>query len=237
MDVVTLFQRRGAEWQAEIAPTRGAGYPVVAYSDSLGLLLAVVRADPRWENPDSSRGGYDQNSLFLYARQPTWRILRRVAHGVTAPVDHPSFVRSGTNLVLSWAVETANGSEARAILDVDDGPPDLIVVLDPAFGGHPPVRSLAMPGGHHLWITRHIPDSASSSQLRFVGTAGQGVSLIGHLPSPFFGGFGASSGGGSDVLLAGLDPEYIDHRGGRVSFVHSLLVRVRITCSPGVTRR
>jgi hypothetical protein len=216
---VALFERRGGHWVSEIVPTRGAGYPSVAYSDSLGLLLAVVRADPRWNNPDSARGGFDRSSLFLYGQDPTWRILRRIAHGVAEPVDHPSFVQSGEKLVLSWEVQADTRNEARAVVDVLHGPPDVVVVLDPSFAGHPPVRSIDLPGGNHLWITRHNPGGESPSQLRFLRASGPGVTLLGHLPSPFLGGFGA-----------GAEPEFVDADRRILNLVFSLLVRARISC-------
>lgn len=233
---VAIFERRAGRWHHEIVPTRSSGYPVVAYADSVGLLLAVVRADSRWNNPDSARGGFDRNSLFLYARHPAWHILRRVAHGVTEPVDHPSLIRSGDNLVLSWAVETETGSEARAVINVLNGPPDLTVVLDPAFAGHPPVRSLVLSDGHHLWITRHSPAGASSSQLRFARTYGHGATLIGNLPNHFLGGFGAAPGRDSDVLLTGAESAHVDQGHPTVGSPASLLVRVRVVCSPAATR-
>jgi hypothetical protein len=200
------------------------------------LLLGVVRVDPRWESGDGTQPAIDQNSLFLYARDPAWRILRRIAHGVKEPVLHPSLVISGNRLVLSWFVQTETGAEARALLDPLDASLDQTLVLDSRFAGHPPVRSISLPAGRHVWVTRHLGSGAPSAQLRFSGVSGNEAFSIGHIDSPFLGGFEAAPVPPSDVLLAGAHVEYADPERREVNRVVSLLIRVRVVCRPVSTR-
>ncbi|HYW05855.1 MAG TPA: hypothetical protein VE913_02800 [Longimicrobium sp.] len=232
---VVLFERRSGRWSYEIVPTRGASYPVIAYSDSLGLLLAVVRADSKWGNPDSTRGGQDGNSLFLYTRHPTWTISRRVAHGIHEPVDYPSLVRSGDNVVLTWRAETEGGAETRAVVNVLNGPPDQVVVVDSSIAGWRSGSSMVVPLGNHLWITRHAPPGGHSSELRFLRASPRGASAVGQLPSPFLSRFIATSVGPSDVLLTGTLEEFSREDPNRPDLVVSLLLRVRVTCDSRVT--
>jgi hypothetical protein len=95
-------------------------------------------------------------------------------------VNHPLMVRSTGNVVLGWIAETRGGAEARAVLDALSGS-NVVVVLDPSFAGSAPATSILLPGGSHLWMTRHTPENGSRAQLRFVQLSAHGASLVGLL--------------------------------------------------------
>jgi hypothetical protein len=212
---VAVFERRNRRWSHEIVPTRSTAYVALAHSAS-GPVLAIVAPD------ETER--QDRNSLFLWVRQPTWKSLRKVVSGTReGPVHHPSLIASDDQLVLTWAAsrDRAAQPELRAIIGALRGPPDRVFVIDSSSfraGAY-----LGLPGGPHMWIANHNL-SEHAREVRFVRIAGQEAVPAGSAPSPFLGGFGASTIGTSEILLAGAvwdDTEQMPV---------SLIVRMGVSC-------
>jgi hypothetical protein len=90
---IILYEFKDGRWSYEQVPTSHAQVEP-AYTDSLGLLLAVVQADPALRS--------DGNSLLLWARQPAWRVLRTVVPGSREQVFHPSLRFTPDGAVLGW---------------------------------------------------------------------------------------------------------------------------------------
>jgi len=216
---VVVFERARGRWSYDIVPAHNAVYVALAHSNASGLSLAVVQPDQAL--PD------DTNSLFLWGRDPTWRVLRKVVPGGREPVHHPILTRTSTGDVLSWWVVTQDlgGSryEARAMIGGRRTHDPRVVTIDDNIAEA--LVSITPPGGMHLWVTDHIL-SADRREIRFIRNSASGAVVLGRIQNPFTGGFGATTLAHPDLLIAG--PLLNQSSIGPV--VTTLLLRARVQC-------
>jgi hypothetical protein len=224
---LVVYERRAGRWSFEsITPERVAAYPQLAYTDTAGLLLAVVGIDT--VRPDAP------NSLFLHARTSRWRRIGRVARGGEEPVHDPALSYWNGRAVMGWRTEVpdADGgtrNEARALLNALDTSAGKPIILDsslaPGFSRPTPIIT---DSGQLLWTVDHGSPSAGNAAerrvLRILSASARGASVVWEMDTPFLGGFRSTSAGGSDLLLAGALVDQAD------SMVVSLLLRVRADC-------
>lgn len=218
---VVLVQRVDGRWIHETVPTGFAVDVDLSYSDSLGLLLAVVQ-------PDTSLRS-DGNSLLLWARQPDWRIVRRVVHGYgEGRVNFPSLVRTPQGLLASWL--TASAAEplwqllARpVVLAGEQNEP--AVSLDSDVSPWSEVPPLILSGGMPLWVTHHGTDNetTAANEVRYLSMAGGDALELGRAPSPYLMRLAVVEARPEEVVVTGM--EYQENR-----FAFSLLLRMRLRC-------
>lgn len=223
---LVLFQRVDGRWTHETVPTRFAVDVDLSYSDSLGLLLAVVQPDPTLRA--------DGNSLLLWARQPDWRIIRRLVHGYgEGRVNFPSLVRIPGGLLASWSTPTASVSETRwqllakpVLLDGEQD--ETAISLDADISLWSEVPPLIRSGGMPLWVTDHgaASEPGAASEIRIVSLTGREALEVGRAPSPYLMRLAAVEQRPGEVVVTGM--EYQENR-----FAFSLLLRVRLECAPG----
>jgi hypothetical protein len=217
---IALFERRAGRWSLEIVNTlRAVAYVELVYSDSLGLLVAVVQGDPSLSR--------DSNSLLLYGNRPRWEIIRRVLHGGAQPVYDPLFGSSSEGTVLSWWVVDREGQpaarHARAMVGLTEARDGRVVELDPDITHVVPVfRRSAFP----VWVAEHNT-LTGSRELRFVAESFGVPRELASLPSPFTGPFAATAVGGSELLVSG--PLF--HADAARPRLVSLLIRATVECS------
>jgi hypothetical protein len=213
---VVVFERLAGRWTSEIVDARAASYAELFYSDSLGLLMAVVQAD------HSLRA--DANSLLLYGPRPRWEILRKVIHGGSQPVYDPLFSASPEGTVLSWWVMDRVGGarRARAMVGLTPDRDGRVAELDPDVNHVTPVV------GHPrfpIWLSEHNTP-AGERELRFLADSAGHARQLAALANPFTGPFAATAVGASDLLVSGpllrADPK-------NPSLV-SLIIRARVEC-------
>ncbi|CAA9337218.1 MAG: hypothetical protein AVDCRST_MAG68-3421 [uncultured Gemmatimonadetes bacterium] len=215
---VVVFRREGARWFSDTVPTRDATDLALAYSGSLGAVLAVVQ-------PDTSVTE-DNGSLYLYARQARWMALRRVVSGEKDATYAPTLRFTRTHGVLSWSALTQTRSRVRresraATLDAAAQPQSRFTVDPQILDVSIPVESS---GSTHLWITDHAGGDGTRQELRFVAGFDAVTSTVGVLPNPYAGYFGAVSALPGHVIIAG---PIIDRTQRRVL---SLVIRARVVC-------
>jgi hypothetical protein len=237
MPRVALFEREASGWTVELIsegeipspsnripdrlPVYNASYPMLAHSESDGLLLVIVQ-------PDFSLGG-DGNSLFLFSRRPEWRPLRRVVLGSRdGRVHFPSLFLTPTGGVFTWDSWIQHSGRTRTevrvmIGDVMDGGAPVIVV-DSATAW----RNVHVPLGDslHAWVTDHVPGSMGERQIRVSGSTGFGPPVeLGRFPNPYGGLFNATSPRSGEILVSGPLLDEVD------SVAVSLQVQIRVECS------
>jgi hypothetical protein len=225
MPGVIVYERKRGRWRYEIVPT-GYAQVDVAYSDSLGLLLAVRQADLEQQR--------DGNSLFLWARDPSWRVVRRVMSGTIEHVHKPSlgFVRDEG--MLSWEAEVhaPDGSRRREIHamagDIQHRNQTVVTVDSSVVPMHP-FYVLQASGRFRLWISDHLRTSDRQREIRVVQQLGDSISVLAQFRNPFIGSFGATVTDRDDVLVTGAIRD--DER----EIVTSLLLRLRVQCRASAT--
>jgi hypothetical protein len=222
INIVVLNGRRG-RWASEIVATPSAAYVQLTEARRSGPLLAVVRADT------SLRPG-DSNSLFIYSRSPEWLAVRRIARGGAEPANHPSFVRSGGDILLTWYVDKPGGGEVRMLRNPGVAPLRETAALSTGFSGGRPVAYASLRTGAY-WIIDYRPPEKAAAELRFFHDTGGGVGEVTRWPSPFLGGFHAAAVQESSFVLAGAVWKDQD------SIPVTLLVRVAPQCEAAARRR
>jgi len=215
---IAVFERHMGRWKADVVHTVTGVYAELLYSDSLGLLLAVVQPDRALRR--------DTNSLLLYGRRPRWEKLRRILVGGSQPVYDPRFMTSPAGTVLSWFVHDRESQpptdRARAMIGLTVTGDGRTVELDPHINHVTPVPGFTR---FPLWITEHNT-TAGEREIRFLAdSAGHGQTLAA-FPSPFTGPFAATSIGASDILVSG--PLF--HADSAHPRLVSLLIRARVEC-------
>ena len=211
---IALYQRRAGAWTVTMLDDSNAAYAVLTYSDTLGLVMGVVR-------PDRTAVS-DVNSFFLHTG-PGWRTARKLIAGYAQPVYDPVIASSPQGPVLAWWTQLPRGREARAIVGsltsdahvlTIDSATDQVAYLDK-------LRQSPM------WLSHHL-GSGSPSELRFVGlSADQDAVVLARFPSPYTGRFGAAVTGPDDLLISG---PLLRRESPNPSLV-SLLIRARVECS------
>lgn len=217
---VALFERRGGRWSSEIIPTRMMADMQLTYEDSVGLLLAVVQPDPALRA--------DFNSLLLWARHPSWHVLRRLVHGYgEGRVYRPQFTRSVQGTTLTWMSSPASDTqgsrdEIRTIRDFMDPTDRPRMVID-SSAQHATVLTL---DDVSWWVTDHEPMGGGEKEIRFVRDQNGSPVLVGKLPNPYSTPFRAVALSRSTVVSSGalIEPP---SRGGVVT----LLLRFEVQCT------
>lgn len=216
---IAVFERHTGRWKADIVHTIGGVYGELLYSDSLGLLLAVVQADRSLRR--------DTNSLLLYGHRPRWEIIRKIIHGGSQPVYDPRFTSSPAGTVLSWWVMDREGQppahRARAMVGLTasrDGP---VVELDPDVNHVTPVVGYTR---FPLWVAEHNNTITGEREIRFLSDSAGHSQMLASVPSPFTGPFAATTIGASDILVSG--PLF--HADSARPRLVSLLIRARVEC-------
>ncbi|HEX6911396.1 MAG TPA: hypothetical protein VF142_13410 [Longimicrobium sp.] len=223
---VSLFRRVGSRWTHETVPTAHAVDVDLAFSDSLGLVVAVVQPDPTLL-PDG-------NSLLLWTRRPEWRIHRRLVHGTgEGRVHAPSLVHAAGGLLATWWTPVDEGPETRHELRARylgpgalDEPP---LLLDPAVPLGAETSPVILHDGMPLWLTQHGPAEnglRGSTELRYVSVAGREPFEMARIPNPYLMRSAAAATAPGELLVSGM--EYEANR-----FAFSLLLRARVECGGG----
>lgn len=222
---VLLYERKGGRWYYELVPT-GYAQVDVAYSDSLGLLLAVRQADLQQER--------DANSLFLWARDPSWRVVRRVMSGTIEHVHKPSLDFTRGEGVLSWEAEVRapDGSlrrEIHAIVGDIQHPNSSVVTVDSSVVPMHPFYLLQGSKRFRLWISNHLGTGDRQRVIRVVQKLGDSMTVVAQFRNPFLGPFGATVTDRGVVLVSGAIRD--DER----QIITSLLLRLRVQCRATAT--
>lgn len=213
---IALFERREGSWTVTVVRT-DASYARLTYSDSAGLLLAVVRADVTMRQ--------DGNSLFLHTREPGWATARKIIQGHPEPVHDPIFSGSSDGPVLTWWVLLPTGGrQARAMIGApDQGSP--VLTIDSLIVGVAPVLGR---GGAPLWVTEHL-ESPTSSELRVVARGiGASPTVVARTPNPYTGPYAAAATSADEMILSG---PLLRREAAHPSLV-TLLIRARVECAP-----
>lgn len=213
-----LFERKDGNWRSERLPTGGADYVAPMYSDSAGLLLAVIQPDRALRS--------DAQSLILYGRRPEWRPLRRVVRGRDEPVGRPIYDPTPGGRAFGWTntLSSSAGLTERARAFTHSVEDSLARVIDLDHG----VIELAvvpMPDGSHIWVSASTSPEGGP-QLRFLRQGADSARSIGSLPYPFLGGFGAASIRNGDLLIGGPVVDPVTR-----STPVSLLLHLHLTCA------
>lgn len=217
---ISLFQRVGGRWTHETVPTGTAVDVDLAYSDSLGLIAAVVQPDPTLMA--------DGNSLLLWAGQPDWQIVRRLVHGDgEGRVHDPSLVHAQGKLLASWWSPVGEGTEFRhemrarylGPLEVDEP----AMVVDSNVSLWSDQSPMVLQGGIPLWASLHGGPGEGVNELRFAAVAAREPFELARFPSPYLMWTDAVEQAPGEVIVTGM--EYKENR-----FAFSLLIRLRIDC-------
>ncbi len=217
---IVLVQQRAGRWSYESVPTGSAADVDLSYSDSLGLLLAVVQADRRLQR--------DGNSLLFWVQRPAWRILRRVVHGGgEGRVYAPSVLRVPPGFLASWTTLVGEGrdtrQELRATVGRLDEHSEPVVVLDPDVSPWSESAPFIVPGGAPLWVAHPSAPENVAGEIRILGVAGDSAVELGRLANPYRVRVAAVAPSFSELLIAGL--EHSDNR-----YAFSLVLRARFEC-------
>lgn len=222
---IVVFQRHGGQWSFDTVRTTFTAYVDVAHSDSLGLILAVVRPDLTLPS--------DGNSLFLWARRPEWRELRKIVPSTTEEVHSPRLILSHAGDVLSWQaqVPTATGSrwEAHAMSGHLEEKNGALTVLDSAVTSISPVVTVRLPRGPRMWIVDHLLSEGPEREIRIIQDSGGSAVKLAQVPNPFLAEFAATLSASSEILVTGA---LID-RDQDVGV--SLLLRFKVKCGADET--
>ena len=220
---ILLYERRGGRWSYEVIPTSHAQVQL-AYSDTLGLVLALAQANPALK--------VDSNSLLFWVRQPTWKPLRVVVPGALEEVYNPSVDLSAPEGVVTWraAVRRPDGTErweAHAMVGRVAERNEPVIVLDSAITRLQAINFLALPNGRRLWVTDHTPPSGQEREIRIVTDSARAAAVLMRIPNPYFTPYAAVGIAPSEVLLNGgiLDRDQ--------DIGVSLLLRARVECRAG----
>jgi hypothetical protein len=223
LDQTALFARRNGAWEHEIVPSMGNGYPRLAYSDSLGLVLALVGPDRTLTPPY-----HDANSLILWTRHPEWRHYRKLVPSSREQVYDPWISLAPGREVVAWVAgvedEAGARTEAHAMSGrLDEAAP--VVVLDSALHPHGQfsVRPLELAPGNRLWVFQHgLADH--TRELRVVQESGAAPVLLASVPSEFPAGFMAALPAPGQLLVAGAEYDAAQQ------MIVSLLLRFQVDC-------
>ncbi len=214
---VAVFQRHGGRWSLEVVRTIGAAYAEVGHSKGLGFALAVVEPDrtlPR-----------DGNSLFLYARDGSWQTLGKVVPGGREPIYAPSFTHTSSGARLTWwALVRDAGRTRREARTLLQAPNARVVTIDSNIAQA--LVPLTLRDGQPLWVTDHVPSVGEQREIRFVRESAGAAVVLGGIPSPFTGGFGATAVSQNEVLVAGPLLDRAEEE------LVTLLLRTRLECHP-----
>lgn len=223
-DVLVLEQREG-RWASQIIHSRQAAYTALTFSDATGLLVAIVQ-------PDTSLAS-DQNSLFLYARQPSWYQIGRVAHGGSEPVFRPTFASSSDGVILSWTAGANSSSTVRTILLASSALPgnNTSAVTIDSQSSRTPVFTTFISNKFPIWVVEHESSTGDrdSRELRFISITDGSSHLLKSIQSPFLSGFRATKANDSVIVLAGA--RWSDDI--KKDIVVSAVLRTTINCLSG----
>ncbi|HEX7238894.1 MAG TPA: hypothetical protein VF263_01400 [Longimicrobiaceae bacterium] len=217
---IVLYERRGGRWSYEAVPTFHSEAEL-ARSDTLGLLLVVVQ-------PDSTARGGDGNSLFLWARRPAWRRLRRIVHGYAeGRVYDPSLTATNGEGVLSWRTPVGEGfrsrREVRAMVGRVEERNEPAITIDSSVAFQRLAAPIRLPDGSPLWVTDHeVPDEPRREVRLTLGSA-RSATLLKSIPSPYIGWISATTPAPWELLVTGF--HYVPDR-----YAVSLLLRARVEC-------
>ncbi|MBD0320405.1 MAG: hypothetical protein ICV87_08730 [Gemmatimonadetes bacterium] len=225
MPGVIVYERKGGQWYFEVVPT-GYAQVDVAYSNRLGLLLAVRQADLEQQR--------DANSLFLWTRDPSWRVLRRVVPGTTEHVHKPSLGFGRADGVLSWEAEVRAPEgllrrEIHAMVGDIQRRNTTVATIDSSVVPMHPFYVLEASRGYRFWISDHIRTSSQQREIRVVQKLGDSIAVLSQFRNPFLGTFGATVTDRDDVLVAG------GVRDDEREIITSLLIRFRVRCHAAAT--
>jgi hypothetical protein len=222
---LAVYQRNGGRSSSELVRTDFAAYASLGASDTLGVVLLVVRGD--------TAQPMRENAIFFFARQPRWELVRRVDGVGEEPVHMPSIDLSSPG-ALTWLapVPTADGGrqEARVMLGRLEAEDGQLFTIDSSVTHVTPAVQLR--GGIRVWVTEHLSSSDQTRELRFVGHSGRSPVILGRAASPFLGPFTAASPAPSQIVIAGPLAEGVTTNPAVVT----LLIRVRVDC-PARPRR
>lgn len=215
---VAVFARRGGAWTHERVPTRFAAfYPRLAYSDTLGLVLASVGADTALR--------HSGNNLFLWARRPAWRPLTLLVPAAREAVHDPWISLEPGAEVVGWVARTDGrpGQLAR-VMRGDPNPDAPIMVLDSAVSGLGdfPVRPLGGPG---LWAVEHTGGEGQGMEIRVLQELDGKAVPLARANAPFVMGFASAMPDSATIVVAG---GYFSR--DRFERLASLLVRFAVRC-------
>jgi hypothetical protein len=215
---VTVVQRDRGGWSYEHVPTRSGVDLDLIYTDTAGLLLAVVQPDPSLPG--------DGNSLMLWRQRPEWHLARRLVHGYgEGAVERPSLLHTSHGLLASW--ETAVGTEFESRRELrarteEDADERSVVVLD----GDVSIWSEAQPLlvlGAPVWVGHHPLPGDRSGDLRILSMSRSAAIELGRVPNPYLLRVATTSTAPAELLTTGM--EYVDGR-----FPFSLLLRFQLAC-------
>lgn len=219
---VAVFSLRGGGWTHEVVPTRfSAFYPRLAYSDTLGLVLASVGADPELR--------HSGNNLLLWARRPAWRLISILVPAGREPIHDPWISMDPGAEVVSWTahrVDGGPGKHARVMRGEPRAGAD-VTLLDSAVSGLGafPIRPLGRVGGPRWWVVEHLSQPTRSSEIRVLQEANGAPIVRATAPAPFAMGFASAMPDSATILVAG--GFFSNDRSQRLV---SLLVRFAVRC-------
>lgn len=213
---VQLLRLRGDRWSSELVPTGRAVYLALSHSTGGGLQLAVVA-------PDLTEMR-DDNSLFLWAENPSWNVRRRVSFGArNGPAHYPTLVDS-ERPILTWYADTEDGRQVRALADPLSESLDLVMTIDSSFADLGAPSSVRLRDRHHLWVSNHIAGTNTRS-LRFVVSNPAGPATTQSFASPYRTSIRALGTGDSKFVVIGAQQDTAS--GG----FHTSLIRARAVCT------
>lgn len=239
-NTVVVFERKGGNWSAEVLTGVRAAYSALTYSDSLGLIMVASHPDPRgWDNPDALRdtlagsaGAFDSNSLFLYVRDPTWRIMRKVLSGTDAPVHNPILTRKLSDGVMVWSSPPPGQIGVSFAQDLWAMPGDQLLrpggEVIPIGSGAVRHMLVEAPDGRAI-IVFEVPHSATEGEVGFAQISSSGsVRRLGTLSNPFglYSMFPVAPEA-DEILLAGAA---LTQTEGVLTGAVTLFIRLRIEC-------
>ncbi len=218
---VTIFTRRGGQWSYESVPTLFTSYADLAYSDTLGLVLAVTQPDMTLPS--------DGNSLFLWGRGNGWKRLRKLVPSSRENVHHPRLVFSAAGGVLTWHAHVRTGSvvgtRAHAMVGHLESS-EHFVNLDSTAARLSSVRFVSLPDSSRLWLLDTGVGNGEQREIRLVRDIAGSPAVIGRMPNPFVSSFAAAPVDSTLVLATGM---IVDQEQG---VIVSSLLRLELKCRP-----
>jgi hypothetical protein len=209
-----VFERIGGVWTqraVERAPYLPITYAVLTHTPTYGFLLGLVRVD-------TSLPGFNQNSLFVYLRDPEWRRVRGVIAGGIEPIHHPRMIRNGGDSVAVGWLAFGEAQEGRALIgDIMSGSPATHRLTGFSFDEPLPLTSV----GGVYWVVDALAENRAVALMQIRGSA---VHTLWRTPTPFNGYFGVAASGTNQILISGPDFEP-----GRL--LVTLLIRLSLACS------
>lgn len=219
---VAVFSRRGGAWTHEVVPTRFAAfYPRLAYSDTLGLVLASVGGDPELR--------HSGNNLLLWARRPGWRLLSLLVPAARGSVHDPWISLEPGAEVVSWAADRVDGGPGKhaRLMRGEPRPQADVTLLDSAISGLGayPVRPLGRVDGPRWWVVEHLSQHTLWSEVRVLQEANGALVVRATAAAPFVMGFASAMPDPASILVAG--GFFSNDRSQRLA---SLLVKFAVRC-------